>query len=275
MVKRPPLRYHGSKWSLAPWIIQHLPTHRIYVEPYAGGASVLLRKPKSAIEIYNDLDGQIVNLFRVLRDGVRARELLRQMRLTPFSRAEYEESWIVADDPIEQARRLLVRSAMGHGTTAATAGWRTGWRNYHGDQRHAPPSSDWSNLPDALEATIERLRDVMIECRPALAVIEEYDGPDTLFYVDPPYLAETRHERYATAAYRHEMTADDHADLARALSALKGMAVVSGYASAQYDEIYAGWQRVERGARADGGSARTEVLWISPGAIRQPTLLDL
>lgn len=275
MVKRPPLRYHGSKWSLAPWIIQNLPAHRVYVEPYAGGASVLLRKPKSQVEVYNDLDGQVVNLFRVLRDGARARELLRQLRLTPFSRAEYEESWIVADDPIEQARRLLVRSAMGHGTTAATAGWRTGWRNYHGDQRHAPPSSDWRNLPEALEATVDRLRDVMIECRPALAVIEEYDGPDALFYVDPPYLAETRHERYATTAYRYEMTADDHESLARALSNLKGAAVVSGYGSDLYEELYTGWRRVERGARADGGSARTEVLWISPGAVRQPMLLDL
>ena len=271
-VTRPPLRYHGSKWTLAPWIIEHFPPHRVYVEPFAGGASVLLRKTKAPIEIYNDLDGQVVNLFRVLRDPARARELLRQLRLTPYSRAEYDESWIVADDPIEQARRLLVRSAMGHGTTAATAGWKTGWRNYHGDQRHGPPSVGWRNLPDALEATIKRLRDVMIECRPALAVIEEYDGPGALFYVDPPYLAETRHERYATAAYRHEMTADDHAELARALSQLKGVAVVSGYSSPLYDDLYGGWRRVERGARADGGGERTEVLWISPNAMSQPSL---
>lgn len=258
---------------LAPWILEHLPAHRIYVEPYAGGASVLLRKPKSPVEVYNDLDGQIVNVFRVLRDPARARELLRQLRLTPYSRTEYDESWIVADDPIEQARRTLVRSAMGHGTTAATAAYRTGWRNYHGDQRHATPAADWDSLPAALETAIARLREVLIENRPALAVIAEYDAPDAVFYVDPPYVASTRHERYATLAYRHEMTEDEHAELARALCAIKGIAIVSGYHSALYDELYAGWECVERRARADSGGHRTEALWLSPRAtIRQPQL---
>ena len=272
MTIRPVLRYHGGKWQLGPWIIDQFPPHRVYCEPFGGAASVLLRKPRSAVEVYNDLDGQVVNLFRVLRDSARARELIRQVKLTPYARSEYDESWIVADDPIEQARRLLLRSAMGRGSTAATKKKKTGWRNYHGSERHAPPSSDWDNMPAALEMVVQRLAGVMIENRPALDVIKEYDHPDSLFYIDPPYPASTRHDRYANHAYRFEMTDEQHHELAQVLRTIEGVAIISGYRCPLYDELYAGWHRVERGARADGGDGRVEILWVKPGAVRQPGL---
>jgi len=107
---RPVLRYHGGKWRLASWIISHFPPHRVYVEPFGGAASVLLRKPRSYAEVYNDMDGEIVNVFRVLRDPARARELERVLRLTPFAREEFELSYIRDEDPIEQARRTIVRA---------------------------------------------------------------------------------------------------------------------------------------------------------------------
>ena len=127
-VSRPLLRYHGGKWRLAPWIISHLQPHRIYVEPFGGSASVLLRKPRSHSEIYNDLGGEVVNLFRVLRQPAQARELVRLVRLTPYSRTEFDDSYITAADPIEQARRTLLRSHTGFSTTGVTGRWRVGFR---------------------------------------------------------------------------------------------------------------------------------------------------
>src|SRR4051812_1578874 len=114
---RPVLRYHGGKWRIAPWIIEHFPPHLMYVEPFAGAASVLLRKPRVDFEVYNDLDTDVVNVFRVLRDPAAASQLAEQLSLTPWSRREFEVSYEISDDPVERARRTLIRSFMGHGTT--------------------------------------------------------------------------------------------------------------------------------------------------------------
>ena len=117
--KRPMLRYHGGKWRLAPWIISVFPEHRIYVEPYGGGASVLLRKARSYAEVYNDLDGEVVNVFRVVRDHGPC--LKEKLYYTPFSRDEFKRSYEETDDPIERARRTIARSFMGFGSNAVTA----------------------------------------------------------------------------------------------------------------------------------------------------------
>jgi DNA adenine methylase len=266
-VTRPVLRYHGGKWLLAPWIIQHFPAHRVYVEPFGGAASVLLRKPRSYAEVYNDLDGEIVNLFRVLRDPAQARELVRLVRLTPYARIEFELSYITADDPIEQARRTLFRSFAGHGSTL-TGKWPTGFRN-NVTRSGTIPATDWRNLPEPLEAIVERMAGVVVENRPAADLIRTYDGERTLFYIDPPYPADTRNARWARRAYRHEMTDDDHRELAHLVRPLRGMVVISGYACDLYDqELYAGWERVTHHTHADSALDRTEVLWISPGTRR-------
>jgi DNA adenine methylase len=125
---RPLLRWHGGKWLLAPWIISHFPPHRVYVEPYGGAFSVGLRKPRVYAEIWNDLDGELVNLFRVLREPPLAARLVDQVRLTPFAREEFNAAYAPSEDPLERARRLVVRSFMGHGADGGSGIYRTGFR---------------------------------------------------------------------------------------------------------------------------------------------------
>lgn len=269
---RPVLRYHGGKWRLAPWIIQHFPEHRAYTEVYGGAASVLLQKPRSYAEVYNDLDGEIVNLFRVARD--RGEDLIRAIELTPFSREEFHLSFIFTEDPVERARRTVMRSLMGFGGNLTRPNrdqtpQRTGFRTYSKKNRGSIPAGDWRNYPGALPAIIDRLRGVIIEDRDALEVLAQHDAVDALHYVDPPYVHSTRgFDAGGThRAYRHEMSDDDHRRLAGALRAGKGMVVVSGYACDLYDdELYADWERHERPHRADGARPRVEVLWINPAA---------
>ncbi len=268
---RPVLRYHGGKWILAPWIIAHFPAHRIYVEPYGGGASVLIRKLRSYSEVYNDLDGEVVNVFRVLQSVGRSRALRRRILLTPFARAEFEMSYEPTEDPVERAHRTLVRSFMGHGSNAIQAAHgRTGFRaNAH--RQGTTPAADWKHWPDQVPRFVERLRGVTIECRDALQVIAQQDSPHTLFYVDPPYVHSTRSQGNLADKkhfYAHEMDETQHADLAAALRKVVGYVVVSGYPSALYDQdLYAGWYRVERHAIADGALPRREVLWLSPRTV--------
>lgn len=269
---RPLVRYHGGKWKLAPWIIQHLPPHRIYVEPFGGGGSVLLRKQPSYAEVYNDLDSEIVNLFRVARE--QGQRLVEVLHLTPFARDEYLEAWFPSDDPIEQARRTIVRAFMGFGSAATTmvraparAGRgglaRTGFRA-NSNKSGTTPGHDWANYPAALERTIDRLQGVIIENREALDLMPQHDGPETVFYVDPPYVADTRDKG---SDYRYELTDHDHRRLAGALGSLKGMVVLSGYPSALYDELYGHWKRVDRAAHADGARDRVESLWLNGAAV--------
>lgn len=256
---RPLVRYHGGKWKLAPWIISNFPQHRVYVEPFGGGASVLLRKPRSAAEVYNDLDGEIVNLFTVARD--RGEELARLVELTPFARAEFDLSYEPSGDPLEQARRTLVRSFMGFGSAGAS-GQATGFRS-NSNRSGTTPAHDWLHFPEPLRATIQRLRGVVVENRDALLVMRQYDAPSTLHYVDPPYVLETRSFRRRAPSYRHEMTDQQHGELLAVLSSLQGMVVLSGYRCPLYDEALRGWHRIDQATHADGARVRVESLWLS------------
>jgi DNA adenine methylase len=256
---RPVLRWHGGKWLLAPWIISHLPTHRVYVEPFGGAGSVLMRKDRSYAEVWNDLDGDVVNLFRVLRSPD-AERLVSELRLTPFARDEFAQSYEATDDPVERARRLCLRSFMGFGSNGHVR--KTGFRA-NSNRSGTTPAQDWVNYPDALVAVIERLAGVVIENRDAKQVMAAHDGPDTLHYVDPPYLPETRDKG---GDYAHELTAEEHESLLVFLRGLRGMVVLSGYPSAIYDDALHDWRRVERSALADGASPRTEVLWLNRAA---------
>jgi len=260
--KRPALRYYGGKWRLAPWIINHFPIHRIYVEPFGGAASVLLQKPRSYAEIYNDLDGEIVNLFRVVRDNGTA--LIEKLSMTPFSREEFNLSYYPTEDLLEQARRTVVRSFMGFGSASAN-GAKTGFRG-NSSRSGTTPAHDWRHFPGELMAIIERLQGVVIENRDAASIMEQHDSLDTLHYVDPPYVISTRKigNPYCKKGYRHEMTDAQHEQLAEVLHGLQGMIIVSGYHCDLYNRLYAGWLMHERMAHADGARERTEVLWISP-----------
>lgn len=260
--RRPVLRYHGGKWMLATWIIAHFPPHRIYVEPFAGAASVLLRKPRSLGEVYNDLDGDVVRLFRLLRDPDQSAALARALHLTPFAREEYGAARAVdlsaIADEVEAARLFVTRSFMGQGTEA-TIGTVTGFRAKSWASHRAAPQ-DWMNYPDNLAAVTERLRGVVIENLPADQVMRRHDAPDALHYLDPPYVHSSRSR---VRGYRCEMTDAEHETVAAVAHEMTGAVVISGYRCALYDRLYEDWKRVEREAAADGGGARVEVLWMN------------
>lgn len=263
---RPALRWHGGKWRLAPWILANFPPHRVYVEPFGGAASVLLRKPRSYAEVYNDLDGDVVNLFRVLRSE-RAGELIRAIELTPFARAEFEIAYERTDDAVEEARRLIVRSFMGFGSDGANrANGRTGFRS-NSSRSGTTPAHDWANYPAALRVIVERFRGVVIEQRDAMMVAQQHDRSDALHYLDPPYMPDTR--QGGGHNYAHEMTIDDHRALLAGAMDLAGAVVISGYPTKIYDDALQGWRRVTCAALADGAAQRTEVLWINPRAVDQ------
>lgn len=268
VLTRPILRYHGGKWKLADWIIPHFPAHRVYVEPYGGAASVLLQKERSYAEIYNDLDGEIVNLFKQVRD--RGEELKRVLMLTPFSRDEYRESFELSEDPLEQARRTVIRSFMGFGSNALCREIRSGFRS-NSNRSGTTPAHDWANYPGELRYIVERLSGVVIENRDAMEVSLRHDGPETLHYCDPPYVHEARSSKvHGHHGYNFEMTDEQHGEMAEVLRELKGVVIISGYACELYDdELFPDWHRVEVAALADGALDRTEVLWMNRQLRRQ------
>lgn len=197
--------------------------------------------------------------------------LRRALELTPFARTEFKSAYEETADPIERARRLVVRSFMGFGSNAHASqhkGHRsTGFRS-NSSRSGTTPARDWANYPAALDDLVTRLAGVTIECRDAREVMAKHDAPTTLHYVDPPYLPETRARgnRYDLAwrMYRHELTPADHAGLLDFLRRLAGMVVLSGYPAPLYEDALADWRRVETSAFADGARERTEVLWLNP-----------
>lgn len=260
-VSRPLLRYHGGKFMLGPWIISHFPSHRIYTETFGGAASVLLQKPRCYAEVYNDLDSELVNLFTVVRE--RGPELRQALHFTPYSRFEFDLSYEVSSDPLEQARRTIVRSLMGFGSNAHNRARGTGFRA-NSNRSSTTPALDWRNYPEALAGTIERLRGVILENRDALAIIAQHDSVETLHYIDPPYPLSSRTD--SQPDYRHEMTDADHKQLASFLKTVAGMVVISGYPGPLYDRLFKRWHRVERQALADGARPRIECLWLNAAA---------
>lgn len=260
--RRPLLRWHGGKWNLAPWILSEMPEHRVYVEPFGGAGSVLIRKPRSYAEVWNDLDGQVVNLFQVLRSG-RASEIVDGLRLTPFASEEFYGAYEPCDDPVERARRLVIRSFMGFGSNGHNRS--TGFRS-NSNRSGTTPAHDWVNYPDSLVSVIERLQGVVILNRDACEVMSGHDGPDTLHYVDPPYILDTRSD--ASKDYAVELSDSDHESLVDFLDGLQGMVMLSGYPHDIYDGRLRHWRRVTRKALADGARERTEVLWLNPACAR-------
>lgn len=278
MVSMHTLRYHGSKHRLAPWIVQHLPQHTCYAETHAGSAGVLLTKPRSQLEVYNDADGEVVNFFRVLRD--RGGELARAVELTPFARAEYDLSYVPCEDPFEQARRFFVRCWQSrHGSSPVRSGWRF-QRDVQKRNHSKRFAQEVERGEEALLNVAARLKGVQIECDDALNILSRYDAPTTVFYVDPPYLHETRVSiENGHTMYRHEMSDDDHRRLAEALHGIQGMALVSGYPSPLYDGLYSDWRLVTKRAHKESGAFSMECLWLSPrtaaATVQKPLPLGL
>lgn len=268
-IKRPVLRYHGGKFLLAPWIISHFPDHRTYDEPMGGGGNVLLRKPRSYAEIYNDKWDIVVNVFRVMRDERSAKKLEQLLRLTSFSRSEFEKTGdahlAAIEDPVEKARLTIFRSFAGFGSASTNAVFSTGFRA-NSNKSGTTPAHDWVNYPNHISSFIERLKAVVIENRHYADVVKQQDSQDTLHYLDPPYVQETRNMQRGNAAYAHEFTEQDHIDMAKVMEVVRGGVIISGYRCDLYDELFSEYLRVERKAFADGAAPRVECLWINSAA---------
>jgi DNA adenine methylase len=261
---------------MADWIISHFPKHRVYVEPFGGGGSVLLKKPRAYAEVYNDLDEDIVNLFRVLRDKESSDKLEAALRLTPFARKEFEESAIETNDNIELARRTIIRSFMGFGAdSVCNPSKTTGFRS-NSNRSGTTPAHDWVSYWPCVKHFTDRLAGVVIENKDAIEVMLNHDSDETLFYVDPPYVAETRTKKRANN-YRFEMTDEQHVVLLDKLNMLTGMVVLSGYDNPIYKNLGSTWKKFEFKTFADGANERTECLWLSPTAwlAQGQTSLDL
>jgi len=258
------LRYFGGKWAIAPWILSHLPPHRVYVEPFGGAASVLLRKSRSLVEVYNDLDEEIVGILRCVQDPLQCQKLMRKLRRTAYSRKEYEAAWQSKTDcPVERARRAIVRSYQSFHHETLFNQRQTPFDCAHHRSGSSCKAQGWSRYPRHLASICQRLSGVLIECLPAAEVIRLQDSVDTLFFVDPPYLPSSR----SHARYRHEMSETEHIALLEQLRDVKGKVVLAGYPSALYDRLLHDWQRIERPHHAlRSQKPRTEVLWLSPNA---------
>jgi DNA adenine methylase len=264
--RRPMVRWLGGKWRLAPWVISHMPPHTMYVEPFGGSASVLMRKPRVAVEVLGDLDDELLNLYMVLRDPALAGRLWMGLTVTAFSDAEFRLAMrrLPNGDPVERARRMIARHAMQLSPDVRGEGAGTGFRRYSKSARRVA-SVDWTSFPDAMADLVARMQRVIIERLPAADTIRKHDREDALAYVDPPYVHSTRQE--ARKGYSFEMSDAAHEDLLHVLLAARGLVMVSGYASPMYDDALKGWRRLTRVVNDHARQARVEVLWINPRAV--------
>ncbi|EUJ27349.1 DNA adenine methylase [Listeria cornellensis] len=259
MSVKPILNYPGSKRKMAKLLANKMPGHSTYLEPFAGSLAMLFEKEKSIKETVNDLDGRVVNLFRVIRNH--PEELKRLLQYTPFSREEYQNSYVVNDDPIEDARLFLVRCWMAIGAKTSDI---TGWRSCI-----APNSPDtprqWNSLHDRIDPIVERLKDVQIENQDALKLIERYNRPYVFIYADPPYPLSTRSNRM----YANEMTDDDHMALLEKLKEHTGPVWLSSYENDLYNQELPNWEKRHYIMTAEAGASRTETLYINPAGAKE------
>ncbi len=256
--------WYGGKFNHLNWLLPLLPKTHHYCEPFGGSAAVLLNREPSPVETYNDIDGEVVNFFRVLRD--QTEELIKVIALTPFSREEFA---IAVTEPtedlpdLERARRFFIRARQVRTGLAQTASIGR-WAHCKGTSRAgmAGAVSRWLGSIEGLPGIAERLLRVQIENRPAIEIIRRYDGEDTFFYCDPPYPHEIRRD---IRAYKYEMTVEDHTELASLLRSVKGKAAISGYRCELTDELYKGWRHIE-GPEKNCHSVkkpRIEALWMN------------
>lgn len=263
---KPPFPYSGGKQRVAKRIAALLPPHESYVEPFAGALSVLLAKEPSAMETVNDINGDLMTFWRVLREQPDL--LQRACALTPHSRTEYVSSWDRPHDldDVERARRVWVQLTQSRGSRMT----RSGWRFVHGGNR-LPLAAYLDGYVARFADVVERLKGVSLECRDALEVIAAYGLADAVLYVDPPYLNETRYG----AQYREEFgRISQHEELLDALESTPAAVVLSGYSHPLYDTRLADWERHEFATLNMRGQGRTEVVWIrAADSTRTPSRL--
>lgn len=269
-----PVAWFGGKGHLSGWIAGQLPEHDTYVEPYGGAGSVLFAKDPAPIEVWNDLHGDLTNLFRVIRDD--PDELERRVSLTLHSRAEYEHAVDVLNDPtitdpVERAVAFFIGMNQGFGGTYPTLGRWAKSKGQRLSNGMGNNTAQWWRKVSFIDTWHERLATVQVENRDALDVIRDFDSPTTVFYLDPPYPEAER--KQSLNAYKHETTDDHHEKMVDLILSVEGRVVLSGYDTPLYDPLEAaGWTVVEkavhaRGAGNRGGKKRSEWLWLSPGDI--------
>lgn len=276
--KRQLLKYYGSKWEMAEFIISFFASHTTYIEPYFGGGNVFFKKTPSKLEIVNDKSHMVTNFFFVLRE--KRDELLLAIELTPYSRREIELAnrtmkteieweWSDAEgrwvpqgniSDVELARRFYVRARQGR--TGNTSAWNTTWRCDYKGNRSKTFVQEWVDN-EHIYWYSSRLKLAQIEGKPALEILTRYDTPETLWYLDPPYPHSTRGKRWGNA-YAHEMSKNDHAQLLLAIRDLKGMCIISSYHNEIYHKILRDWHIEEFETKDSQHQDKTEVIWINP-----------
>ena len=253
MKLRPALKYNGAKWLLAPWIIEHFPEHSTYLDLFGGSGAVLIQKPATKYEIFNDLDLEVVNFFTVLRE--RPKDFARAIQLTLYSRAEFVKSLEPTEDPFERARRFycLCWMSISYNFKRST-GWRLLPRNAGGG--HVP-----ANLfaqTKHLLAIARRLKNVQFESRDFREMLKVCNHADCLVYADPPYPG------FSERLYNIPFSQGDHDDLIMALGQHKGPVILSGYSDLHENLMLQGWTLMERKTRNRQRASRVECLMLNP-----------
>ncbi len=276
MSMKKPFAWYGGKQSLAPLLVSLLPTHRVYCEVFGGSGALLFAKVPSELEIFNDLDSGVTNFFRVLRTPEQAKALQGQLELTPYAREEYYDclkQWNETSDPVEKARMWYTAVMQSMNSSIRNTGWSS---------TKAPgsnPARAWTNSIAHLSDCVSRLSCVEIDNRDFEYVIRAYDGPSTCFYLDPPYVLDTRRKG---RCYFHEMSEDDHQRLLRCILQVKGMVLLSGYNHPLYQVALTEWKcltlniRCSSAVRAlspsegteKGTWMRNECIWMNPACVR-------
>ncbi|MFS7000465.1 DNA adenine methylase [Carnobacterium maltaromaticum] len=254
----------GSAFK-ADFIISFFPEHSTYLEPFTGSGAVFFNKEPSKVETLNDLDSRIVNFLKICRD--RPQELVRVIQLTPLSREEYLLSYETSPDPLEDARRLMIRCWQAIGAKTSD---KTGWRALI-ESNGSNTAKEWKEIWQRIIAVADRLRDAQIEHQDAIQLLSRYNRKGVLAYVDPPYLLETRSKRH----YKHEFTDADHEALLDCLVNFKGNIILSGYESEMYNTWLKGWHKEYFSTNAEAGAKREEVLWMNFQPAGQIDLIEL
>lgn len=254
------IKYPGSKWNIAPQLVELIPEHHSYVEPFFGSGAVLFNKPVSDIETVNDLDSDVANLFRCIQKD--SERLARLVMTTPFSREEYERQFDGCTSTLyasnfQRAAGFLIKCWQGHGFR--TNGYKVGWKNDVVGREKAYALWNWYRLPDWIIDITERLRKVQIENRPALEVIERFNYSQVFMYLDPPYMLGTRSGKQ----YMHEMTDAEHEELLQMILQSRAKIMISGYETDMYNDYLSGWEKRQFSSCAEHGKPRIETVWMN------------
>ena len=255
-ITNPLMIFSGGKWRNAEWIISHFPQHEIYVEPFGGGASVLLRKHRSKQEVYNDLNKRISNVFRVMRDN--SEELVKKLKRTPYSRNELIWANEISEDPIEDARRVIVKTHMSRGRAMDK---HKGFR--YSKKSNRRPEQTWQEWVLRSNQFCDRLMGVLIENRNAIDLIKDFDDKETLFYLDPPYLGYSRRCKNRKLYDSEMVNEKDHLILLDLILKLKGKVMISGYYTDLYKKKLSKWNQEKRESWTSAHTKSVEVIWMN------------